>query len=131
MNLLGVALGGAFGALSRFGLTFLANRLAATTALAGLPVGTLLVNVLGSFGLGAFLGLGAAQALPMPLRLAVATGFLGSLTTFSTFEADAAHLLGEGRMGWAAAYVLANLLLGFLAFLAGAALARLGRGGAA
>lgn len=127
----GIALGGALGALARYGLGLATSRLTAHTALAGLPLGTLLVNVLGSFALGLVLGLGALDRLPASARIALATGFLGSLTTFSTFEADTAQLLFQGRPGWAGAYVLANVALGFLAFLAGGALARVGGGEAA
>ena len=67
-----------------------------------LPVGTLLVNVSGSFALGLLAGSGAAP----PVVTALGTGGLGAYTTFSSFARDAVALVEERRIGWAASYVV-------------------------
>ena len=72
-------------------------------------VGTLAVNVVGSAVLGAVLGLGDAAGWVVAL---VATGFCGTLTTFSTFGADVVRLLEERALGRALGYLLATLVLG-------------------
>jgi CrcB protein len=53
-------------------------------------------------------------------RLALQVGFLGGLTTFSTFAAESASLAWDGRTGWATAYVAANFLLGWAVLFAAA-----------
>lgn len=128
MLVLGVALAGALGALARYGVTELGARVLAGTALAGAPLGTLTVNVIGSFLLGLMSGLAPASFPPPVLRVALATGFLGSLTTFSTFELETAGLFGDGRFGWGAIYVVASVLLGLAALLLGRFLAVVGEG---
>jgi CrcB protein len=50
---------------------------------------------------------------PHRLQLAIQVGFLGGLTTYSTFAAEKAMLVGSGRMGLASAYIAANVLLGW------------------
>ena len=84
-------------------------------------VGTLLVNVVGSAVLGALMG---AAAVPGWVVSLVATGFCGTLTTFSTFGADVVRLLEERILGRALAYVGATLVLGLGAAAAGYALSR-------
>lgn len=117
----GVALGGALGALARYGLTlWIQGRMLAGTW-AGFPLGTLVINVLGSFLLAFALTLSARGLLSPQLRLAFGTGFVGAFTTFSTFEWEGYALLG--RPVWFWLYVLGNLLLGFAALLLGRALA--------
>lgn len=88
------------------------------------PLATFAINVSGCFALGLFVAL-AASRLPDPnLRLFVATGFLGAYTTFSTFELETARLTEAGAFGWAAANVVASVVVGFAAVKLGAALAR-------
>jgi fluoride exporter len=84
-------------------------------------VGTLLVNVVGSAVLGALMG---AAAVPGWVVSLVATGFCGTLTTFSTFGADVVRLLEERTLGRALAYVGATLVLGLGAAAAGYVLSR-------
>lgn len=121
-----VALGGALGALARYGAALALHALGRSawphSALAGYPLATLLVNVLGAFLLG-LLTFQTRLPLPAPLQLGLTTGFLGALTTFSTFELDI-HLLATQRgAGSALSYLLLNLLLGYGAVLAGRQLA--------
>jgi CrcB protein len=81
------------------------------------PLGTFLVNVLGSFLLGFLAGLLATRALPHSdsLRLALGVGFCGGFTTFSTFEYENHALLEDGLWLTAAANVALSLFVGLLA----------------
>ena len=119
MNLVAVLIGGALGAASRYsvGLYFQKNAF-----LAGFPIATLLVNVIGSFCLALLFFLKLEQ-LPQALRLGIATGVLGALTTFSTFELESFLLFEKGRIGIALLYFFGNLILGMLAVLLARSLA--------
>lgn len=110
-------LGGALGALCRYLFGLLIQGTLHTT----FPLATLIVNVLGSFLLSLLFYAGTPTLSPA-WRLALGTGFLGSFTTFSTFELEASLLIKEARWGGAALYVGGNLLLGFAAILLGRAL---------
>jgi CrcB protein len=125
-EILYVAVGGAIGALARYGI-----GLAATQAFGkGFPWGTLLVNVAGCFAMGVVLevmaNLEAHPVLTPTARdqlafwhKAVAIGFLGGLTTFSTFGGDTLRELQGGRPGLALANVAANVLLSLAAVWCG------------
>ena len=98
---LAVGSGAAIGAWLRWGLGALFNPVFPT-----LPLGTLAANLFGSLLMGLVLGfMSQIQALPPEVRLAVATGFLGALTTFSTFSAETVTLIGRGQWGWAMAAI--------------------------
>ncbi len=93
MILLYVGIGGAMGACSRYIL----SELCVSWFGRGFPYGTLFVNVLGSFAMGLLVALLEQDFLPnWPLRHAIGLGFLGALTTFSTFSMDNFVLLQEG-----------------------------------
>jgi fluoride exporter len=93
VSVLAVGLGAALGALLRWGLSAWLNALWATA-----PPGTLLANVVGGFGVGVALVYFSQQAgLPEHWRLFVITGFLGGLTTFSTFSAEVMRHLQDGH----------------------------------
>lgn len=117
-----VAIGGALGALARYAATVGLARLSQGTSLAGYPLGTMAVNVVGSFLL-AYLVFQTRLPLSPAIKLGIGTGFLGAMTTFSTFELDT-FLLHEQR-GWlaAAGFLASNVVLGFLALLLGRHLA--------
>jgi CrcB protein len=121
-DLLWIALAGALGALSRYGLsTFIHRRFGD-----GMAWGTLTVNVLGSLALGLIVQIGlSSDALPKGARLALTVGFLGAFTTFSTFSYETFRYLDNGSWGTALVNVLANLIPGLLAVWAGMALGRL------
>lgn len=114
-----VLLGGAVGAVIRY---LVDRALAARSAASGFPWGTLLVNVVGSAGLGLFIGWGAGQIVDAELQALVATGLCASLTTFSTFSNDAAQLLRDGATRVAATYLLVTVALGLTAAATGLAL---------
>ena len=107
-----VAFGGAFGAISRYWLNLLAVSLLGP----GFPYGTLLVNVLGSLAIGVVYALVEHGIIAsMPWRALIGVGFLGALTTFSTFSMDTLTLLHSGAFGQALANVLLNVLLCLIA----------------
>jgi CrcB protein len=91
-----------------------------------LPAGTILVNVTGSFLLGALLVVLARQGTRAePMRLLLAVGFCGGYTTFSTFSAETVALAEGGAGQLALLNVLASVTLAVGATLAGAVLARM------
>ena len=87
-----------------------------------IPLGTLAANVLGGLLMGLALGWFAQdQALPPALRLALTTGFIGGLTTFSAFSAESAALVLRGQYGWACLHAGAHMGASLLAVLGGLA----------
>ena len=116
---IGIALGGALGALARFALNALIQGRLAAGHWATFPLGTLVINVLGSFVLGVVITLNLRGLLSAPLRLALGTGFVGAFTTFSTFEWESDALLRGGEGVRASVYIFGNLLAGYAAVLLG------------
>lgn len=105
MNFVAVGLGAAIGAWLRWGLSlWLANTHDKVAA------GTLVANLGGGYLIGIALGFFATYPNLAPeWRLFAITGFLGGLTTFSTFSAEAMALLQRGDYGWALAHSLLHL----------------------
>ena len=117
---LSVGVGAALGAWLRWGLGTLLNPLFPT-----LPLGTLAANLTGGLLMGLAIGAFAHfQALSPEIRLFITTGFLGGLTTFSTFSAEASTLLLRQQYAWFAAHVLLHVAGSLTATLAGIALIR-------
>jgi len=121
MPVLMVALGGAFGAVARYGLSGWVQTQLSTT----FPAGTMVVNVLGSFLLGLSLPLFESLAWSVEVRTMVTLGFLGAFTTFSTFSYEAMVLVQGGEWARGGLYMGGSLLLGLVAVLAGMAVASL------
>lgn len=119
MTLLYIGLGGALGALARYGM---AGWVQAQSG-GAFPWGTLWVNVSGCFLLGLALGLLEATAAPPRVREFVAIGILGAFTTFSTFSWEAVALLRAGEWVRGGGYVGGSVLLGLVGVLGGLALA--------
>ena len=95
------------------------------------PYGTLIVNLMGCFLIGCVLGVLTARFDNDPeARLLVATGFLGALTTFSTFAYESVVLLRRGDSGAALWNVLGSTVLGLVGTAVGLALADVVTGGA-
>lgn len=91
-----LCIGASLGALARWALGLALN------AHGPLPLGTLLANLLGGYLIGVCLGVFEARPAIDPVwRLALVTGFLGALTTFSTFSAEVVLMLREQRYAWA------------------------------
>jgi CrcB protein len=114
---LAISVGAALGALSRWGLSLGLNHL-----WPALPPGTLVANLVGGYLIGLALSVFAQMPeLPLEWRLFVITGFLGGLTTFSTFSAEVVTALSQGRTGWAAATVATHVLGSLAMTMAGLA----------
>ena len=97
-----IFLGGGTGAVCRF---FLGNAVMRGFPGAGFPFGTLAVNLLGAFLIGAIMEAMALKfSAPEPWRLLLVTGFLGGFTTFSAFSLETALMLQRGDYGQAALY---------------------------
>ena len=119
--LLYVALGSAIGGVSRYLLGGLAQRMLDTT----FPAGTLLVNVTGSFLLGAIIRYALdTPSLTPEVRAFLTIGFCGGYTTFSTFSYETMALLEDGEWARAGVYITASVLLSLIATFLGLALAR-------
>ncbi|MGE5610298.1 MAG: fluoride efflux transporter CrcB [Bacillota bacterium] len=102
---------GFLGAIARFWVARFCGKHFPTT----FPVGTLVINVTGSFFLGWFLTVATRHALPPTLRLAIAVGFVGAYTTFSTFMSESDSLLQAGSGIKAMLNLFGSLVLGLLA----------------
>lgn len=101
-----VGLGGAIGCWLRWILGIVLNPVFPT-----LPLGTLAANLSGGLLMGCMMGVFEHfQALPPEVRLFAMTGFLGGLTTFSTFSAEANTLLLRGQWMWFGAHVAVHLI---------------------
>lgn len=116
-----VAAGGALGAILRY---YLGGTLLARTAMP-FPTATFVINITGSFIIGFFLTLATERLHINPYwRLAVAVGFVGAYTTFSTFEYETARLVEDGDFLHALLNVVLSIVLGFAAVWAGIIAAR-------
>lgn len=119
LTALQVALGGAIGATFRY----LTNVAMKSLLGIGFPWGTLTVNVVGSFLMGALVVVlerkGGNHLTPL-----VMTGVLGGFTTFSAFSLDTIFLMEEGRTEIALVYIAASVLMSLAALVLGLAFAR-------
>ncbi len=114
-----IALGGGLGALSRFGIASLFRRWVQPD----FPLGTIVANLIGCFLIGLLFGSGIGDKVPA-IKFGIGVGFLGSLTTFSTFSAETVAQLNNGQWLTAFGYVLVSVLAGLLLTFAGMAIAR-------
>ncbi|MFV9475242.1 fluoride efflux transporter CrcB [Advenella sp. RU8] len=112
-NFLAVATGAALGAILRWVLGIAFNQ-------ASWPWGTLLANCLGGLLIGMLIGFFSInEHTPVWLRLFLVTGFLGGLTTFSTFSAETLQFFLKGQWLWAGAYIGISLTSTLLLTVAG------------
>jgi CrcB protein len=112
-QILAVALGGACGSVFRLGLYLFCEKWSRL----GFPLGTLCANAIGCFLAGLLLGAGLTEGSPA-VRFGLGVGFLGGLTTFSTFSMETVHHLRENAWAIAFGNVAANVILGLaLVFL--------------
>ncbi len=116
-----VGVGAAVGAWLRWGLSFAFNPVFPT-----IPLGTLAANLVGGLLMGIAMELITRHTLLAPeTRLLVTTGFLGGLTTFSTFSGETVTLFLRQQYGWTAAIIAAHLVGSLLLTLAGIGIARM------
>jgi len=116
-----VALGGATGAVARYLVGVGATRFIG----AGFPWGTLIVNIVGSFIMGALIAaLALRYSVSNEMRAFLAVGILGGFTTFSAFSLDFAVLMERKDFGLAMLYLGSSVGLSILALFAGLSVAR-------
>ncbi len=120
-----ISLGAVAGALSRYYITlWFANRFGTA-----FPYGTFFINITGCLAMGFFITLAFERVatIPSEVRLMVATGFLGSYTTFSTYGLETNVLWRDRSYSIAAFYWAGSAILGVIAVQLGVILARLGK----
>ena len=121
LGFVAVGIGATLGAWLRWWLSHALNPVFPTV-----PLGTLASNLVGGFLVGLAIGFfNQHPALPPEARLALVTGFLGGLTTFSTFSAEIVNLLGRQQFAWALGAVSLHLFGSLLLTALGFAAARL------
>ena len=119
LGLLAVGGGAAAGAWLRWWLGLLLNPVFPT-----LPFGTLAANLIGGYLMGLVLGvLSQFEALAPEMRLLITTGFLGGLTTFSTFSLEVVTLIGRQEYWWALGAASLHLFASLMLTAAGILLA--------
>ncbi len=112
--LLAIAAGGALGSVARYLMGIAASKAFGLD----FPWGTLIINIAGSFLIGAFVELFALKwDLPQEARVFLTVGICGGFTTFSTFSLDAWVLIERGELGLAGAYVVASVVLSIAALV--------------
>jgi fluoride exporter len=118
---LAVAIGGCLGSVARYWLSGVVYRLSGS----GFPYGTLAVNVLGCFLLGAVMSLVEYRQMFGPsLRVFLTIGVMGGFTTFSTFGFETFALLRDQEYAAAIGNVAANVVVGLIAVVGGWMLAK-------
>jgi CrcB protein len=106
LSIVVISVGASLGALLRWLLGTQLN-----TLFPSLPPGTLMANLVGGYLIGVAVAYFAGNpAVPAEWRLLTITGFLGGLTTFSTFSAEVVAQLMAGRLGWALSTIVAHVL---------------------
>jgi fluoride exporter len=118
---LAVAVGGAIGSVARYLVAMGSSKIFGIN----FPWGILIINVSGSFLIGAFVGLFATKwDLPQSARIFLTVGICGGYTTFSTFSLDSYYLMERGQLLLASAYMVGSVVLSICALIGGLYLAR-------
>lgn len=112
---LAVGLGAVLGAYARWGLSVWLNHVTPNV-----PLGTLMANAIGGYAVGVAIAWFMQHPGASPeMRLFLITGFLGALTTFSTFSAEAVNLLMRAQYLWAFVHIALHLSISLLLTVAG------------
>ncbi len=114
-KILAVAVGGALGSLGRYGIAILSLRVGHIN----FPVGTLIVNILGSILIGFCWSYFDRIQISNEFRLFIFTGFLGGFTTFSTFTRETVQFIKAGEPVHALGYIIVSNAAGLVAVFLG------------
>ena len=109
IGLVGIA--GALGAVARY----IVGRFIAERAGAEFPLGTLVINLSGAFGIGLLFALAGRHLISAALQVTLASGFIGGYTTFSTMSWEGVQLARGGSTARAFLYLGGSMILGLLA----------------
>ncbi|KQZ54981.1 protein CrcB [Rhizobium sp. Root149] len=121
LNIVLVAVGGAFGSVCRYLTGILMTRLMGPA----FPWGTITVNIVGSFAIGLLTELVARRFdASLEMRLLLVVGILGGFTTFSSFSLDTVALIEKGAVSSAVIYVFSSVVVSLMATFAGFAVGR-------
>jgi fluoride exporter len=120
MKIILLLTGGAVGTLARYALAGFTHRVYAGT----FPMGTLVVNLLGSLVIGFLWGISKSRNISPNSRSFVFIGLLGGFTTFSTYALETMNLLRENEVRQALTNILATNLLGLVLVFAGFLMAK-------
>jgi len=119
INYISIAIGGALGSLSRFGLNELIKRNALTT----FPLGTFVVNLSGCFMIGILWNVCIRHGVNEQMKFFLFAGFIGAFTTFSTFALENVELFKLDQANRALLYILLSNVLGIFCVWSGAVIA--------
>lgn len=126
MNWIAIAIGGAIGAVSRYGIAQVVILINGANAA---PFATIMVNVIGSGLMGVIYGyLSTGGMLAETVRVFIMIGFLGALTTFSTFSMDIMAAIDRGQVVYAVIYAAVSVAGSILAFILAVLMMRAMRG---
>ncbi len=115
-QLIYIGLGGFLGSILRY----LVSRLNLSVHFLSIPVGTFLINILGSLLIGFIAGVASkSEIIPVNLRLFLMVGICGGFTTFSSFSLENMTLIQNGQYGSAMIYILSSLIFGLIAVFGG------------
>jgi len=118
-KILSIILAGGLGTICRYGLSGLVHKMFGSM----FPLGTMVVNIIGSVSFGLVWGLSVSRLAVSPaLRAALLIGFMGAFTTFSTYMFETSALLRNSQWIYAGANVLVQNLVGIAALVLGIAL---------
>ena len=121
MNIVIIGIGGALGAVTRYGVALWVGQRWGRS----FPLGTFVINMSGSFLIGLLMTLLAERFTVNPQwRLLLVVGFLGAYTTFSTFEYETGALLKDGEWTFAMLNVILSVVVGFIALKLGEMVAK-------
>lgn len=109
-------IGGAMGAVLRYGITYCCSGI----RIFSMPIGTLLVNILGCLLLGLLMGVAERfDYFPRPLLQMMIVGFCGAFTTFSTFTSEISSAIQSGNILPATLYITISIAGGLFCFMLG------------
>lgn len=120
-NIMTVFIGGGLGAVLRYTISYISKQIFNLSIF-----GTLTVNLIGCFLIGYISGLTSdkMQTINSAFKLLITVGFLGGLTTFSTFSLEGFELIKNGKIGIALLYIAGSCIVSLLLIFAGYSLAK-------